>query len=156
MKKLLLLLLFSFGVKAQNIAGKGIQPIYFKVLFEYDTAGNQIKRELCINCPIAAGKVAQKSEAPLETLQQFNPEDTFSYYPNPVQEQLYLKWQKASDTKLLSIQIFSLNGQIMKTINQLESKNEATLAFQNYPQGVYSVLLTYSDGEEKSIKIIKQ
>ncbi len=159
MKKLLfLLLLLSMGVKAQDVAGKGIQPIYDKINFDYDTAGNQTKRELCLNCANNGYKTAPKEIAALkeEDLQQFSPEDSFSYYPNPVQDQLYLKWEKINNTKLLSIQIFSLSGQTMKTISQLENKNETTLAFQGYPQGVYNVLLSYSNGEEKTIKIIKQ
>jgi hypothetical protein len=149
MKKTVLIILvtfFSTAIKAQN-----------KILFEYDAAGNQVKRELCINCPASSGKAAKEiAVLQEEDLQVFNPQDTFSYYPNPVQEQLYLKWEKANQATLTSIHIFSLSGQVMKTLVNLENKNETTLAFQAYPQGVYSVLLVYSDGEEKSIKIIKQ
>jgi hypothetical protein len=146
MKKLLLLFIFSFGVNAQK-----------KVNFNYDLAGNQTSRVLCINCieydenGNPTSKIAQNQD-----YQKLNPEDSFSYYPNPVQEQLYLKWEKANQATLTSIQIFSLSGQVMKTLVNLENKNKTSLAFQAYPQGVYSVLLIYSDGEEKSIKIIKQ
>jgi hypothetical protein len=149
MKNLYLLLLLLFV--SQSFTAQT------KILFEYDAAGNQIKRTLCINCNTATGKTAKKiDDLKTEDLQKFSPNDVISYYPNPVQEQLYLKWDLTDNIKVASIQIVSLNGQSMQTIAKLESKNNHTLSFQPYPRGVYMLLLVYTNGEQKTIKIIKQ
>ena len=81
---LTLLLLTIIGVKAQV-------P---KIHFDYDDFGNQIRRELCANCPLRISNQPQKeiSEIKQEDLQKFSSQDVISYYPNPVKEELYLKW----------------------------------------------------------------
>lgn len=65
-----------------------------KILFEYDTAGNQIQRVLCINCEPGRGRIAQNkkeiTELTSEDLIKTYPGDLISYYPNPVKEELYL------------------------------------------------------------------
>jgi hypothetical protein len=128
-----------------------------KLVFEYDIAGNQIKRSLCINCDPATGKMAKEIvDLKTEDLQKFSPSDVLSYYPNPVQEQLYLSWELIDNVKVASIQIVSLNGQSMQSITKLESKNNHTLSFLPYPRGVYTVLFVYTNGDQKTIKIIKQ
>jgi hypothetical protein len=128
-----------------------------KLVFEYDIAGNQIKRSLCINCDPATGKIAKEiADLKTEDLQKFSPSDVLFYYPNPVQEQLYLSWELIDNVKVASIQIVSLNGQSIQTITKLESKNNHTLSFLPYPRGVYTVVLEYTNGDQKVIKIIKQ
>ena len=147
---LLVILLFITSINfAQN-----------KILFEYDTAGNQIKRTLCINCLPETAKSSEKpkeiDELTAEDLIKTFPEDALSYYPNPVKEELYLKWNLIDDNKLTEIQLFSLSGQLLKRITKLENQNSESIIFQQYPQGIYTILLLYSNGEQKSLKIIKQ
>lgn len=131
-----------------------------KILFQYDNAGNQIVRSLCINCPSTTGKtagaIAKTEEINQENLQKFFPEDVISYYPNPVKEQLFLKWELTNENKVTEMQLHSLNGQLLKTISKLENENTQTIQFQSYPSGTYFLLLVYTSGEQKSIKIIKE
>ena len=132
-----------------------------KIKFEYDVAGNQIQRTVvCINCNNPTGKSTNKSkeisELIAEDLIKSFPEDAISYYPNPVKEELYLKWDLIENTKVSEIQLYSLNGQLLKRISKLENQNTQNITFQQYPQGIYNILFLYTNGEQKSLKIIKQ
>jgi len=129
-----------------------------KITFDYDTAGNQIKRELCINCNKTNYKTkATKEISSLkeEDLQKFFLEDVISYYPNPVKEELYLQWELVTDKAITTIYLYALNGQVLKTYNNLEKANNLNIPFFNYPTGTYLVVLVYNDGEQKTIKIVK-
>jgi Secretion system C-terminal sorting domain len=149
MKKylLLLFLVFSLFVKAQD-----------KITFDYDDAGNQIKRELCLSCT----KANYKTKAPKEIialkeedLEKFTPEDAISYYPNPVKEELYLKWELVADKNVTAIQLYDLNGRVLQTYDNLAKTNNLNIPFLNYPKGTYLVVLVYNGGEQKTIKIVK-
>lgn len=129
-----------------------------KITFSYDTAGNQISRSLCVNCSSKNVKDTPKEIIALkeEDMQKFFPEDLISYYPNPVKEELYLKWELIQDKFVSTIQVFGLDGKALTSYSSLEKKNNQTIPFQSLPRGVYLVTLIYSNGEQKSIKIIKQ
>ncbi|WP_426483549.1 T9SS type A sorting domain-containing protein [Flavobacterium sp. 2] len=150
MRKFLLLIFihYSFISTAQT-----------KLNFSYDQAGNQLSRILCINCISKPAKENKEVEAVAITeneLEKFFPEDVISYYPNPVKEELYLQWQLAGDNYVTSISVYSVTGQMLRTFQSNSSSNNLNIPFQQYPAGVYLVLLSYKDGGEKSIKIIKQ
>lgn len=131
-----------------------------KITFNYDAAGNQVLRELCLSgCSQSAKQVTEVKEIEAlteEDLLRFSPEDVISYYPNPVKEELYLQWQLTHGNYVMSVQIYNMAGQILQTYGGNERMNSLNIPFQNYPGGVYLVLLSYKDGGEKSIKIIKQ
>lgn len=148
MKKELLfvILLFSLATNAQQ-----------KLTFSYDDAGNQIIRELCLSCTSKPAKEIKEIEALVEEdMLKFSEGDAISYYPNPVKEELYLTWQQTEVSHITSIQIFSITGQLFKQYLTNSKTNNQNIPFQSYPSGVYAILLNYSNGEEKSIKIIKQ
>jgi len=150
MKKLLTILIFGtfFLSNAQD-----------KVTFSYDPlTGNQINRTLCLNCPTgnSAKKAAEIEAITDEDLLKFSTEDVISYYPNPVKEELYLKWELTNDNFVTSIQIIGINGQVLKTYHNTDNINSQNIPFQSYPSGVYIVSLTYRNGEPKTIKIIKK
>jgi hypothetical protein len=148
MKKYLLLVFLSFSLfsKAQT-----------KIKFSYDNAGNQTSRILCIGCPPETGKQVKEVEALVdEDLEKIEGEDMISYYPNPVKEELYLKWELTDENYVTSIQLFSLTGQVLKTFPGTKNTNTQNILFQSYPSGVYVVLVNYKSGAPKSFKIIKQ
>jgi hypothetical protein len=126
-----------------------------KIHFDYDTAGNQITREFCLTC-LAKSNSKEISELKDSDLLKFLPEDNFSYYPNPVKEELFLKWDNSNIIKISSIKLFSLNGALLKSFENQENLLSQNILFRDYPNGLYIVILSYSNGEEKSIKIIKQ
>lgn len=127
-----------------------------RITFSYDNAGNQIQRLLCISC-LTSKMTDEKEIAALEDedLQKFFPEDLISYYPNPVKEELYLKWELVADKTVTSVYLYAMNGQVLKTYNDLTKANTLNIPFLDYPAGTYLVALVYNDGEQKTIKIIK-
>ncbi|TRX40892.1 T9SS type A sorting domain-containing protein [Flavobacterium restrictum] len=147
---LLLFLGFSLFAKAQAPSNK--------LVFEYDGAGNQVKRYLCLGCPSTTGKKANPKEIIAlkeEDLQKFFQEDVISYYPNPVKEELYLKWELIADKTVTSIYLYDINGRVLKTYDNLDKANNLNILFFNYPTGTYLIVLIYNDGEQKTIKIVK-
>ncbi|RKR10997.1 putative secreted protein (Por secretion system target) [Flavobacterium sp. 90] len=139
-------LLFCFSVKAQT-----------KLTFDYDAAGNQTNRTLCITCVLKSAKQVKEVEAIVQDdLLKFSPDDVISYYPNPVKEELYLQWQLANDNYVTSVYVYSITGQVLQTYQTNSGSNNLNIPFQQYSTGVYLVLLSYKDGGEKSIKIIKK
>lgn len=141
---ILLLILCSIICNAQN-----------KILFSYDSAGNQVKRELCVNCP--TGKIAKDTKTLTnEDLIKSEVSDQISYYPNPVKQELYLRWDLPKDITVSSIELYSLTGQLLESFKNKAEINLQTIPFESYPRGVYAVVLIYSNGEQKTIKIIKQ
>ncbi len=143
---LFIFVLFCFSSNAQT-----------KLNFSYDAAGNQISRVLCINCLSKSALPPKEIEAVTENeLEKFFPEDVISYYPNPVKEELYLQWQFVNDNSVASVRVYSITGQVLQNYQLNNNANSLSIPFQQYPTGVYLVLLSYKDGGEKSIKIIKQ
>ena len=129
------------------------------ITFNYDSAGNQVLRELCLSG--CTGKIVKETPKEIEALveedlQKFSPEDVISYYPNPVREELYLKWELKEDKNVSSIVVYSLNGQTLNTYHKDKRSNTQNISFQSYPTGVYMVALVYTNGDQKTIKIIKQ
>jgi Secretion system C-terminal sorting domain len=127
-----------------------------KITFDYDAAGNQTKRELCINCATTAKVITDPKQLTKADLIPSDVSEFISYYPNPVQQELYLSWQLANNNAVTTIQTFDLNGRLIQSYQGLESANVQTVSFANYPTGVYAVVLAYKNGETKSIKIVKQ
>lgn len=130
-----------------------------KILFDYDEAGNQIKRELCLNCTKPNYRTTESKEITAlneDDLQKFFPEDAISFYPNPVKEELYIKWELTENKSVSSVRLFDLNGREMRYFKYLENLTSLNIPFLNYPTGTYLVVLAYNDGEQKNIKIVKQ
>lgn len=140
MKLLLTMLLFASLLSAQ------------KINMSFDGAGNQIKRYWTLSR--AAGANYKTPETLKES--DFILEHKISYYPNPVLEELYMNWKNEAEKWVVTIDVFNMNGQLMKTYTDLNNKETVTIVFQNYPEGFYSLILNYENGEKKTFKIIKK
>lgn len=143
---LFLLFIFSFSTRAQIVS------------FEYDSSGNQVHR--IVKFGVTPGPTIQSTKPEIAAVNEtellkFFPEDVISYYPNPVKEELYLKWEIINDNAVRDIQVLSLSGQLLQTYTNLQETVAQTIPFQLYPNGVYLVILNYKDGNQKSIKIVK-
>lgn len=129
-----------------------------RISFTYDSAGNQTQRIICTSCP---SRISNDSIKTLETLTESDLikddlYDQISYYPNPVREELYVKWVNDNKTFVASIELYSMSGQLIKRYSNLRVTNMATITFQDYPQGFYNLILIYADGEKKTLKIVKK
>ncbi len=125
-----------------------------KVLFDYDPAGNQILRTYVQNRSTDSN---QQNSAQLKNtdFKKFFAEDVISYYPNPVQQELNLKWEVIKGNAVTSVQISNMTGQIIRKLKDDLSQNHTIISFQEFPEGTYFVNLIYSDGQQKTIKILK-
>lgn len=121
-----------------------------KITFAYDNAGNQVLREICVNCNARTSAKPIK-ELKKEDLQEI---DHISYYPNPVSEELYINWELITDKKVQSIKLVSISGKILGTYSP--KTDTMVIGFQNLPQGLYLIHLIYNTSEEKVLKIIKK
>ena len=129
-----------------------------KITFAYDAAGNQTKREICLTCKTATPAKALKDLVADDfiPLDKSLTQDQVSYYPNPVQEELHIKWELINDRKVTAIMVFMTNGQMVQTYTNTSTVQLQTIAFGNLPTGVYLIMMQYSDGKEKTFKIIKK
>ncbi len=149
-KKLLIVLLLASVVQLYS-QDKTIE-------FSYDNSGNQTERKLiCINCSTTTAsktltETTEEDFIPLETTQS----DQITYYPNPVQEELYLKWELIDNKKVTSITVFTSTGTFIRSYPNTDELKLQTIHFGSLPSGVYLVMMQFNDGNEKTFKIIKE
>jgi len=136
MKKILLITAFIYcGIAT---AQEEPPPLYL----EYDAAGNQILSDLvCVNCPGAAEKHSL---------------DNVTYYPNPVAQELNLIWENSDKSSVTTIRVYTLSGKLIASRDNLDLETALSLNFSDKTSGIYVVEFLSSDGEKKSIKIIKK
>lgn len=128
-----------------------------RLRFDYDIAGNQTLRFLCMGCTQSKTTTYDEiSNLKEEDLLKFFQNDVISYYPNPVKEELFLKWELINENNVSRIEIFSMNGQLLKTYKDLKNDTSIVIPFQDLPSGTYSILLLLSNGEQKPITILKK
>lgn len=163
----LTVLLFSAVASAQmRPDGGGVQPMagpvnppgeFNTVSFEYDAAGNQKLRKF-IYLPLAAPRHAadgpDENTATKEFTESEYPE--ISYYPNPVRSELSLRWSNTDWKQIKTFELYNLNSVLLSRFPNQDSNQELVIAFGSYPSGMYSLLLTYTNGEQKTLKIIKE
>lgn len=123
--------------------------------FSYDTAGNQITRALiCKECigvvEPGVNRIARPDTIPLK------PKEQLQYHPNPVIDELYLKWSSVNNKLLVSIALYSINGQHIRAFSNLERQSGFKIPFSGYPSGIYSLIFNYTNGEQQVLTIIKK
>ena len=127
------------------------------IKFDYDNAGNQVKRYLIqISDRQTNPNVKNTESLTEEDLIRADIYDDIKYYPNPVEEELYVQWKLVNENYVDRVAIYSMAGQLMKSYSNLKNETTTTLTFHNCPQGFYNVILYYSNGEQKSLKIVKR
>lgn len=77
--------------------------------------------------------------------------DNFEIYPNPVNNQLYIK--SNNNLEVNKVEVYNINGQILNSHN-LNSSDFNSLDFSNYAKGVY-LIKVYAGKESFVKKIIK-
>ncbi len=128
-----------------------------RIRFTYDVVGNQTKRQVCFGCQSKTAKDSDYKNAETITEKDLIQEDVnLSYYPNPVREELYVKWKIETEKTVKSIEVYSMTGQMLKSYDNLETSEISSIAFQSYPLGFYNLMILYSNGENKTLKIVKK
>lgn len=131
--------------------------------FDYDAAGNQTTRTwICVNCttpfvsaPFFAqqlGTVVIKASVPVNASE----ERKLTAYPNPLVETLNLKWENPK-YPIKSVDISTINGTRVFSQNYpvVEEQNQVSVSFGRQIPGMYLVRVTYSDGKQEVVRVIK-
>ncbi len=143
--KLLISMFFAFGISFGQ-----------KITFAYDAAGNQTGIIICTSCASKnASDSSYKNDETVTEEDMVKDEEIF-YYPNPVREELYIKWKNTNEKEITEIKLYSMQGQELNRIYDLKAVELAKIGFINYPTGYYIIVLEYSNGEKKDLKIIKK
>ncbi len=125
------------------------------LVFTYDAAGNQTFKGIVLSSRPASQTAIEEDEIPNEfTALDGVPE--ISYYPNPVQEQLHIKWLNKPTHQAQTITVYNNVGQQIFTTDPKEDQVETTIDFSTQPKGMYILIIGYTDGSTKDIKILKQ
>jgi len=126
------------------------------IVFEYDIAGNQVKRYVIDVTPGRDGIIKGKDLDSLvdSDLLKSDLYNDVRYYPNPVVEELFVKWDNSINV-VENLEVYNISGQLMKSYKTSIDSNEIIVSFINYPSGMYTLVLNYSNGERKTLKIVK-
>ena len=129
------------------------------IKFFYDTAGNQTRREFIY---LAAGNYRGAApniilpKVPDNKLTVSDLHEDVSYFPNPVESELFVKWQIIDNDFVKKIELYSFSGQMLNIFEVPQSATEITVDFRSYPRAYYNLLLVYNSGKVKDLKIIKK
>ncbi|MGB5554276.1 MAG: T9SS type A sorting domain-containing protein [Flavobacteriaceae bacterium] len=130
-----------------------------KLKFTYDTAGNQIVRErVCITClkavlPVVADSLATESVEPEIVLSK-----NFGVivYPNPVTNLLFAEWQPNASRLPEQFLLFSMNGRLLSKYLPTKGSVEVVIDTTPYPPGLYILEAVFTNGEQRSFKVMKE
>lgn len=152
MKKNYLLTIIGFFICNLLVA----QQLPDKIIFDYDTAGNQIFRGIVIEMQDTSIQSINSIEGESETQQSFGYEETkLRYYPNPVKTQLQVEWNKtfkAVDYMMLHTSSF----QKLAEIRNLSQDEHTSITFDHLPTGSYYLSVYYMDGTKETVTILKR
>ncbi|MBE9577421.1 T9SS type A sorting domain-containing protein [Flavobacterium proteolyticum] len=125
------------------------------VTFTYDVAGNQITRVYnSTGNKQSSEPIKEFQDLTEKDLKKFFPNDIISYYPNPVRDELFIHWDLIDDNNVNLVEIYGVSGQCLKKVTSF-NENSIILSFIDFPIGTYLVQINYVNGDQKSIKIIK-
>jgi Secretion system C-terminal sorting domain len=130
-------------------------PTYNSITFAYDVNGNQKWRKLIY----LSARPGNPNTPPPQQPVVFTKSDLYEdvlYYPNPVLEILTVKWKNDELKKVTAIAVFDTSGALLLNNDDVKNKETSEIDFQAYPSGLYVVLLQYSDGTEKTLKVVKK
>jgi Secretion system C-terminal sorting domain len=143
----------KISIVNKNTPGGG-QNAVNAVKFTYDDLGNQIRRHFIYLS--ARHKLPDDNEEFDTRILKNDIYEDISYYPNPVRSELFVAWKNKKDESVQQLEVYDMNGRILRTYpNQLLNEN-AIIDFESYPSGLYELLIIYDNNEKKVLKIVKQ
>jgi hypothetical protein len=132
------------------------QQLPDKIIFDYDTAGNQIFRGIVIEMQSTSIQNIHELENATEDQQSFGYEDAkLRYYPNPVKTQLQVEWNKSFKPVSYMV-LFTSNNQKLTEVHNLNQHDNTTIEFGHLPVGSYYLTVFYADGTKETVTIVKR
>lgn len=131
--------------------------------FNYDAAGNQITRTwICVNCttPFLYNAMFAKQQGVVvfqgSTTVNTSEDRKLTAYPNPLVETLNLKWENVK-YPIKSVDISTINGTRVysENYNYVEGQMQVSVPFGKQIPGMYLVRVTYSDGKQEVVRVVK-
>lgn len=145
---ILLTLLFFFTQGSAQI----------KYCFTYDVSGNQESVDLCSSMGRFARMFDRVDEGVIHKNSLFHnltieKESLFSANPNPFKDKLNINWTQS----LKEIKLFNLESQLI-LVKKMEGAKigKAMIDLPLLSTGIYILIGYFSDGTQKSLKVIKQ
>ncbi|WP_149272945.1 malectin domain-containing carbohydrate-binding protein [Pareuzebyella sediminis] len=134
-----------------------------KLLFVYDTAGNQIIRGPEKPVSDAANESDQEiiyhnDEDPKEDKEETMVDafkESIKIFPNPTQAILTLQWADLPEARLIDIKISDI-GNRMVPIDFMRTNTTASFDLGNYPSGMYVITFFLDDGSMVVEKVLKK
>lgn len=150
--KIKLLFLFLLFISSVSYAQE-------KLVFSYDTAGNQILRDrICVGCVKTQESIVEKLEKEEEGGgSNLNDKNKFKFaaYPNPVTDILQTYWNNTDDEFIVEMSMFTIENKLLFT-NEISPKQaHQDINFTGYPPGVYILTYTYNNNRRESYKVLK-
>lgn len=134
-----------------------------KLTFNYDSAGNQVLKDmLCINCPQEEPEVVVEEEPEIiaEDNSEIEEEAKIKHkiiaYPNPVMNELHVDWIRNPNKQPIAVELYSLDNKQQQSYKISSTHGVLRLPFHGYSAGVYFLVVTYSNGEQQSFNILKK
>jgi hypothetical protein len=129
--------------------------------FDYDAAGNQTTRTwICVNCTTYSAPLFAKQQGVI-VFQGSTPVNTsedrkLTAYPNPLVETLNLKWENVK-YPIKSVDVSTINGTRVysESYNYVEGQMQVSVPFSKQIPGMYLVRVTYSDGKQEVVRVVK-
>ena len=122
---------------------------YRSIVFDYDDAGNRIRRYFSIQS-LKSGAINQQKEETEGTLDWDKLGITL--YPNPTHGQLLLEFKNYPENTQLKAGLYNISGQQL-LLEDLQS-NPSEIDIRNFPAGTY-ILKIWVDNEYKIYQVVK-
>lgn len=149
---LFLLMTLAFIIKGQ------VCPV---VSFSHDACGNRIQRSLqVIPCSAPSSKLGNlnlKNDTLIDKNITETENRTIKIFPNPTLYEINLEWVNQQNYNVNEIRIIDQTGKTLynkKDINEYSMMEQINIS--GYVQGIYYLLVIYSDKKSRTYKIIKK
>lgn len=139
-----ILILFLLGISQKTNAQT--------LTFDYDTSGNQIKREYCATCA-SYSKIANRAN--LIDKEVIPLPNQVKIYPNPTKDKVTLVWSSELGDMIQKIEYVAYNFTQYREISFVKRDNRAIIDLSDQPIGLYVVIFHLNTGEKMTFKILK-
>jgi hypothetical protein len=130
------------------------------IAFDYDDTGNQKLRHMIYIAAKPKNNADQNSMQKLldskQPFKQTEDYDDISYFPNPVNSELHIKWVNKENHIMKTIELYDFAGKMAQVFQQNSNSESLEIGFGGYPSGIYTLTLIYTNGERRVLKIVKQ
>jgi hypothetical protein len=120
-----------------------------KIVFEYDTAGNQINITYKVN---TSSDIFQSKES---NTAAFGQRTSIEIYPNPASQRVKIVGDFSEVNKIVAIRLIATVTRVAKKLEFESLRNRAIIDVSQFPTGVYILEIVLKDGAVLKHEFIK-